>query len=71
MLYALVGVTYHSFYFYLEVSLMRFLKIATAAIALACVTSVSVFAKPPVASPSPCRPENGQDGKNAEDVQNG
>ena len=32
---------------------MRFLKIATAAIVLACVTSVSAFAQKPMASASP------------------
>ena len=39
---------------------MRFLKIATAAIVLACVTSVSAFAQKPMASPSPAAPKMGK-----------
>ncbi len=39
---------------------MRFLKIATAAIALACVTSISAFAQKPMASPSPIAPKMGK-----------
>ena len=39
---------------------MRFLKIATAAIALACVTSISAFAQKPMASPSPAAPKMGK-----------